>query len=113
MRSDQAGNEYSPLASVYRRPTVMGLLSRCALIGIPASALALQLHFSLEMSAACFGLVGAPPERPCDDIGGLDASLCELHGDAADFLNRPADQERCFVRRPSIVFLGGGVTLAR
>jgi len=35
------------------------------------------------MRAARFGLVSAPPERPCDDAGGLDAPLRELHGDAA------------------------------
>jgi hypothetical protein len=39
------------------------------------------------MSAARFGLVGSAPERPCDDAGGLDAPLCQLHGDAADFLD--------------------------
>jgi hypothetical protein len=37
--------------------------------------------------------MGAPPERPGDNMGGLDAPLRELHGDAADFLDRPADQE--------------------
>ena len=61
--------------------------------------LALQLHFSFEMGAACFGLMGASPERPCDDVGGLDAPLGEPDGDAADFLDRPADQERCFVAK--------------
>jgi hypothetical protein len=70
-----------------------------------ATGLALQLHFLFEVRASCFGLVGAPPERPCDDKGGLDAPLRELDGDAADFLNRPADQE-CLVRRRGSVFLG-------
>jgi hypothetical protein len=55
-------------------------------------------------------LVSASPERPCDDVGGLDAALCEFHGDAADFLDRPADQKRCAARR-GLVFLGG-TTLA-
>jgi len=68
-------------------------------------SLALQLHFLFEVRASCFGLVGAPPERPCDDKSGLDAPLRELYGDAADFLNRPADQE-CLVRRRGSVFLG-------
>jgi len=45
------------------------------------------------MSASRMGLVSASPERPCDDVGGLDAALCEFHSDAADFLDRPADQE--------------------
>jgi hypothetical protein len=40
--------------------------------------LALQLLFLLEMSTACFGLVGAAPERPCDDACGLDTPLCKL-----------------------------------
>ena len=74
------------------------------------AALALQLHFLFEVCAPRFGLVGAPPERPCDDVGGLDAPLCELDGDAADFLDRPADQE-CLVRRRGSVFLGA-VTFA-
>ena len=76
-------------------------------------ALALQLHSPFEMGAARFGLMGSSPERPCDDVRGLDAPLCKLDDDAADFLDRPADQERCFVRRRSIIFLGGDVILAR
>ena len=75
--------------------------------------LALQLLFLFEVGAAGFGLVGAAPERPCDDVCGLDAPLCEFEGDATDFLDRPSDQERCLVRRRSIVFLGSGATLAR
>src|SRR6202521_3848788 len=57
------------------------------------------------MCHASFGLVGAAPERPCDDVRVLDAPLGELHGDAADFLDRPADQED-LVRGRSVVFLG-------
>src|SRR5271169_4601276 len=75
--------------------------------------LALQLRFVFEVCAACFGLVSSSPERPCDDVRGLDAPLCELDDDAADFLDRPTDQERCVVRRRSVVFLGGDVILAR
>lgn len=56
-------------------------------------ALALQLQFLFEMGAARFGLMGAPPKRPRNDVSGLNAPLCELYGDAADFLNRPVDQE--------------------
>ena len=67
--------------------------------------LALQLRFSFEVCATRFGLVGATPERPCDDMSGLDAPLGELGGDAADFLDRPADQ-KCLVRRRRSVFLG-------
>src|ERR1019366_5706574 len=58
------------------------------------------------MGAARFGLMGSSPERPCDDVRGLDAPLCKLDDDAADFLDRPADQERRFVRRRSIIFFG-------
>jgi hypothetical protein len=50
------------------------------------------LFFTFEMRAACSGLMGASPERPCDDVGGLDAALSEFVGNAADFLDRPADQ---------------------
>lgn len=60
------------------------------------AALALQLRFSFEMGATRFGLVSASPDRPRDDIGGLDAPLRELDGDTTDFLDRPADQERRF-----------------
>src|SRR5450759_4549833 len=56
--------------------------------------LALQLHSPFEMGAARFGLMGSSPERPCDDVRGLDAPLCKLDDDTADFLDRPADQER-------------------
>jgi len=38
--------------------------------------LALQLRF-LEMRFLRGGLMGASPERPCDDVGGLDASSGE------------------------------------
>src|SRR5450759_4533884 len=49
--------------------------------------LALQLHFPFEMCAARFGLMGSSPERPCDDVRGLDPPLCKLDDDAADFLD--------------------------
>jgi hypothetical protein len=39
--------------------------------------------------------------------------LSELDSDAADFLDRPADQERCFGRDHGRVFLGDGPVLAR
>jgi hypothetical protein len=55
--------------------------------------LALQLQFSPEMSIARVGLMGPAPGRPCEDMGVRDPPLGKLHGDAADFLDRPADQE--------------------
>jgi len=69
--------------------------------------LALQLRFSFDMSAPCFRLVGASPKRPCDGACGLDAALSEFDGDAADFLHRPADQDRLLVRGRGSVFLSG------
>src|SRR6185437_5436876 len=77
-----------------------------------AEALTLQLHFPFEVSAACVGLVSSPPERPCENTVDRDAPLSELDSDATDFLDRPADQERCLVRRRR-VFLSAGSALAR
>jgi len=66
--------------------------------------LTLQLQFSPEMSFARIGLMGSAPRRPCEDIGVRDAPLGKLRGDTADFLDRPADQERRFGRDRSFVF---------
>jgi hypothetical protein len=74
--------------------------------------LALQLHLSSEVSTASVGLVSSPPERPCENTVDRDAPLSELDSDATDFLDRPADQERCLVRRRR-VFLSAGSALAR
>ena len=49
--------------------------------------LALQLPFCFEVSALSDGLVSSAPERPCDDVCGLDALSSESGGDAADFLD--------------------------
>jgi hypothetical protein len=66
------------------------------------------LPFSFDVSAAGRGLVSAPPERPGDDMGGLDAPLRELDRDTTDFLYRPAaDQERHLLGRRGSVFLSG------
>ena len=77
-------------------------------------ALALQLHFlSLpDVRALGCGLVGASPERPGDDVCGLDASLCEPDGDTSDFLYRPADQWRRVTVGLCIVFWGDGTVAA-
>lgn len=53
--------------------------------GAPAAGLALQLLF--EVGALSGGLVGSTPERPCDDVCGLDTLPSESDGDAADFLD--------------------------
>ena len=64
------------------------------------------------MSALGFGLVGSSPERPCDDVSGLDAPSGKAYCDTADFLDRPADQrEAGRIIRLRIVF-GGDTALA-
>jgi hypothetical protein len=59
-----------------------------------ARYLALQLHITFDVSLSSDGLMGASPNGPCDDVSGVDPSLRKTDGDAADFLNRPADQWR-------------------
>ena len=49
------------------------------------------------------GLMGASEDGPCEDVCGWDAALCELYGEASDFLYRPPD-ELC--RGYRIVFFG-------
>ena len=85
----------------------------CRSPGAPKVVLALQLQFSPEMSFARIGLMGSAPRRPCEDIGVRDAPLGKLRGDTADFLDRPADQERRFGRDRSFVFLSDRPVLAR
>ena len=53
--------------------------------------------------------MGAAPERPCDDVGGLDASSRETLGYAADFLDRPRDEIGCLGVALDLVFLGVGL----
>ncbi len=91
-----------PDAMLYRKGA--GMEAKLCFIG---HVLTLQLLFPFQMSAPCFSLVCASPERPRNDVRGLDTALCEFHGDAADFLHRPSDQEWCFVRRGGSVFLSG------
>jgi len=89
----------------------MGALPQTDFEGL--AVLALQLQFSPEMSFARIGLMGSAPRRPCEDIGLWDAPLGKLRGDTADFLDRPADQERRFGRDRSFVFLSDRPVLAR
>ncbi len=58
------------------------------------------------MGFLCGGLVGAAPEGPGDDAGGVDASLREALGYPADFLDRPADERWRFLAIICLVFLG-------
>jgi hypothetical protein len=53
----------------------------------PDLYLALQLPFCFEVRALSDRLVSSTPERPCDDMCGLDSLSSESDGDAADFLN--------------------------
>jgi hypothetical protein len=53
--------------------------------------------------------MSAPPERPCDYIGGLDALSREPLSYAADFLDRPTDEIGCFGVALDWVFLGVGL----
>jgi hypothetical protein len=55
------------------------------------------------------GLMGAPPERPCDDVGGSDAVSRKTQGYAADFLDRPTDEVTCLAVAFDLVFLGAGL----
>ena len=57
-----------------------------------AAELALQLPFCFEVRPLSSGLVSSAPERPCNDVCGLDALSSEPDSDAADLLNRPTDQ---------------------
>ena len=52
--------------------------------------------------------MSASPERPSDDVCGLNASLCETVCYATDFLDRPADEVGCFLADSDRVFLGIG-----
>jgi hypothetical protein len=48
--------------------------------------LALQLRFGFEVSALSGSLVGSAPERPSDDVCGLNPLSRKSNGNAADFL---------------------------
>src|SRR6204780_1246138 len=83
---------------------------------LSGQALALQLHILLDMGFSSDGLMCASPDGPCNDVSGVDPSLREADGDAADFLDRPADQWRWSFVVFDVVFrrfvFGGSVALA-
>jgi hypothetical protein len=64
------------------------------------------------MGSFCVCLMCSSPERPCDDVGRLDAALCELDGDAPDFLDGPADQMGFGLRTSALMLFGGASALA-
>ena len=45
-----------------------------------------------KMKLLCDGLMCAPPERPCDDVGRIDASSREALRYVSNLLDRPADE---------------------
>ena len=53
------------------------------------------------------GLMGTSPQRLGDDVSRLDMALREFDGNATDFLDGPANQERFLVRKRGSVFLSG------
>ena len=64
------------------------------------------------MSPSGDSLVCPSPKRPREGVAGWDAALGELDRDAADFLDRPADQERRVARVRDGVFLTAREALA-
>jgi len=70
--------------------------------------LSLHLHNPFQMQALRGGLVRPAPERPGDDVGRTDAALREAGGDAAEFLDRPADKGWGHRGRRRSVFCGAG-----
>ncbi len=63
-----------------------------------------------NVSLPCCSLMCASPERPCDDLCGLDLALRDAVGDASDFLDGPSDQRD---RRALRIVFGGVEALAR
>src|SRR4051812_49162655 len=59
-----------------------------------APGLALQLQQpAFEVSLLCGGLMSAPPSRPSNDEGWLNAPLRQSDRDAPDFLHRPGNRQ--------------------
>src|SRR3954454_8392298 len=57
-------------------------------------ALALQWQQpAFEVSLLCGGLMSAPPSRPSNDEGWLNAPLRQSDRDAPDFLHRPGNRQ--------------------
>src|SRR6188474_1316283 len=57
--------------------------------------------------------MGAAPEGPGDDGGGLDLALRQACGHPADFLHRPADQRRLLRIIGRLLFGGAGILAVR
>ena len=53
--------------------------------------------------------MGAAPQGPCNDGGGLDLASGQTRSNTADFLHRPADQWRLLRIIRRLLFGGAGV----
>src|SRR4051794_9742058 len=53
--------------------------------------------------------MGAAPQRPCNDGGGLDLASGQTRSNTTDFLHRPADQWRLLRIIRRLLFGGAGV----
>src|SRR3954454_24327140 len=65
------------------------------------------------MSLMSGGLMGAAPQGPCDNLGGLDLALRQAPSNTTDFLHRPADQGRLLRIIVRLLFGGAGVLALR
>lgn len=81
-----AGGGKIPLRSVIFPVASLAPATVRHAVATAQGGLALQLSF-FEVSALSGSLVSSAPERPCDDVRGLNALLSESGGDAADFLD--------------------------
>src|SRR5690242_8278805 len=57
--------------------------------------------------------MGAAPEGPRENVGGLNLALRQARGDTTDFLYRPADQPRLLRIIVKLLFGGAGVLALR
>src|SRR3954471_11786682 len=57
--------------------------------------LALQLHVPFQVCVLCGGLMSAPPSRPSNDEGWLNAPLRQSDRYAPDFRDRPGTLQAC------------------
>src|SRR5689334_8047358 len=67
----------------------------------------------LDVSLLCGGLMGAAPEGPRENVGGLNLALRQARGDTTDFLYRPADQPGLLRIIVKLLFGGAGVLALR
>src|ERR1700693_5118643 len=79
----QSGDTFRP-----ERPSIRSSIPALLMCGYFGS-LTLQLPFCFEVRALSNRLVSSTPERPCDDVCGLNPLSSESDGDAAVFLALP------------------------